>query len=292
MTRDPFVDELERYLDEYEGSTPLPEHVRDAVRARLPSVVRRPAWWPELPPNVVVRAVRVAVASAAVVAVVAVGLSLAGRVNVGGPDPGDPATPRPTASPTPPPPLPAQGALAPGSYSITSQRFTPIRVELTVPAGWIAGDGDIGKHPDQPTELGLGLFRVTHVYADACASEGTLTEIGPMADDLVAALMAQQHTALTGPTEVQLGGYPAERIDIEIPQNLDMATCRHPELIQIWAQEPETDFFAVYVGYSGSVYVADVDGQRVVITTSHGPDATDEDLAELAEIVASMHFSP
>ena len=37
MTReDQFIGQLERYLDEYEGVTPLPDAVRDAVRAQLP----------------------------------------------------------------------------------------------------------------------------------------------------------------------------------------------------------------------------------------------------------------
>lgn len=291
MTREPFIDALESYLDEYEGSTPLPEHVRDTVRGRLPSVARRPAWWPELPPDVVARAVRVALAAAAVVAIVTVGLAYAGRMNVGGPGLEATAPPSPTASPSLRP-LPAQGRLEPGAYSIASEQFTPVRVDFTVPAGWSASGGDIAKHADEPIELGMALYRVTHVYADACRSEGTLTEIGPTADDLVTALVAQRNTVLAGPTEVQLGGYPAQRVDLDIPADLDMGTCRYPELIQIWAQDPERDYFALPLGYPGSVYVADVDGQRVVITTSHGPDATDEELAELAGIVASLRFAP
>ena len=47
MTRDDdFIGQLEGYLDEYEGSTPLPDEVRRAVRAQLPSTHQRPAWWP------------------------------------------------------------------------------------------------------------------------------------------------------------------------------------------------------------------------------------------------------
>ena len=39
MTRDDdFIGQLEGYLDEYEGSTPLPDEVRDAIRAQLPSI--------------------------------------------------------------------------------------------------------------------------------------------------------------------------------------------------------------------------------------------------------------
>ena len=48
MTReDQFIGQLERYLDEYEGITPLPEAVRDAIRAELPKTKQagpRRAW--------------------------------------------------------------------------------------------------------------------------------------------------------------------------------------------------------------------------------------------------------
>ena len=43
---DEFIGQLESYLDEYEGSTPLPEDVRDAIRAELPLTRQRPPWWP------------------------------------------------------------------------------------------------------------------------------------------------------------------------------------------------------------------------------------------------------
>ena len=39
---DPFINQLEDYLDEYEGNTPLPEAVRDAIRAELPSTTSAP----------------------------------------------------------------------------------------------------------------------------------------------------------------------------------------------------------------------------------------------------------
>ena len=46
MTRDDdFIGQLEGYLEEYEGSTPLPDEVREAIRAQLPSIQQRPASW-------------------------------------------------------------------------------------------------------------------------------------------------------------------------------------------------------------------------------------------------------
>ena len=47
MTRDDddFTGQLEGYLDEYLGSTPLPDEPRDAIRAQLPSI-RQTARFP------------------------------------------------------------------------------------------------------------------------------------------------------------------------------------------------------------------------------------------------------
>ncbi len=67
MTRDDdFIPQLEAYLDEYEGTNPLPDAVRHAVRAQLSTTrqigpvlgpmrdlmmsnVSASAWWPPLP---------------------------------------------------------------------------------------------------------------------------------------------------------------------------------------------------------------------------------------------------
>jgi hypothetical protein len=40
------------------------------------------------------------------------------------------------------------------------------------------------------------------------------------------------------------------------------------------------------------VYVADVDGQRVVIATDTGPEATEADIAERDAIVDSIRIEP
>ena len=76
MTRDPdFIGLLEGYLDEFEGHTPLPDATRDAIRARLPSMTQRPAWWPgwRLPEmNTMTRVGLGAVAAIAAVAIVSI----------------------------------------------------------------------------------------------------------------------------------------------------------------------------------------------------------------------------
>jgi hypothetical protein len=158
----------------------------------------------------------------------------------------------------------------------------------------------VSKNADQPGDLGFVSWIVTHVYADACNSAGTLTEVGPTVDDLVQALVDQPGSESSTPVDVTLGGYPAKRIDISVPAELDTATCRYPgELIQIWANPAENDFFALPVDPANPaadpasrVYIVDVNGERVVIITGYSSDASAADIAELDETIASIRFEP
>ena len=64
---DEFIGQLESYLDEYEGNTPLPEAIRDAIRAELPSTQQRPAWWPARTFSAMNNMAKLGLAAAAVV---------------------------------------------------------------------------------------------------------------------------------------------------------------------------------------------------------------------------------
>ena len=55
---------------------------------------------------------------------------------------------------------------------------------------------------------------------------------------------------------------------------------------------PETNFLALPAGGSASVYVFDVDGERVVVTASNSSEASAADQAERDAIIASMTFGP
>ena len=114
MTRtDDFIGQLEGYLEEYEGSTPLPEDVRNAIRAELPSTDQRPAWWPARRFPEMNNMAKLGVAAAAVVVAALLGYNYLVAPNVGGPGIDDPSP-----TPTPTPPSHEQGeALEPGTYS-------------------------------------------------------------------------------------------------------------------------------------------------------------------------------
>jgi hypothetical protein len=301
MTRDDdLIGQLEGYLDEYEGMTPLPAAVRDAIRAELPMTKQlgrfgAPMRRFDFMNNNIVR---VGLAAAAIVLVLIVGIQYFSGRNVG-----NDASPTPEASAAATPKLVPFGELEPGTYvmsNVDAPIRTTVRFTFTVPAGWFAKPDDlyISKNADAPGELGFIPFVVTHVYADACHSEGTLTPVGTTVDDLVAALANQANSDATTPVDVEIGGYPAKFITMSIPTDLDTSTCRIPGvLIQIWANPEETDFFAIPVDTAtinplGGVYIVDVNGQRVVILSGHTSESSAADIAELEGIMASIHFEP
>ena len=95
MTRnDDFIGQLEGYLDEYEGSTPLPEEVRDAIRARTSFDQSAPSLVAGAEVPQMNNAVKLSLAAAAVVVAALLGYNFLVGPNVGGPGLADPSTTR------------------------------------------------------------------------------------------------------------------------------------------------------------------------------------------------------
>lgn len=271
-----------------DGATHLPDSVLGTVLAELPTTPqRRATWWPARRASSMNRMLGFGLLAASVVAVVLIGLQIFAVPNrFGAPGLGPSANPDPTN-------LPDSGALAPGAYRINAGPFTPLDLVFAVPSGWQAGDlAVIVKNPGQPTEVGLAPDLVTHVYADACDPDSALNPIGPTADDLVEALLAQGNVDVTGQSDVILDGHPAQRLDLAHPASLDAATCTDAGRIRIWADELETFYLELAADRTASVYVADVNGQRIVVTTETGPDATQEDIVQRDDIVHAMRIGP
>ncbi len=185
MTRnDDFIGHLEGYLDEYEGSTPLPNDARIAIRAQLPMIrqiglLRGPMRFLTMTMHVPAAA-QYGLLAAAVVAAAVLGASFIGR-NIGGP-PDPTPTPLPVATPGA---LPAAGSLEPGTYVMANPYVDadPIfsadyqRITFTMPDGWATVDGLIYKHLDEPTEVALSVWTPGDIYLDPCRWQ--TSEVGP-----------------------------------------------------------------------------------------------------------------
>jgi len=199
MTRNDSIDRLiEDYLDEYEGHTPLPDAVRDAIRAELPSTRQRPAWWArprffEMNNHI---ARNYGIAAAAVIAAAAIALNAFGGSRTGAPS----ATPSPSQSAEVPrlTALNAEAVLSGGSYRIDLPFNVPFQAQL--PKGWSlrnlgSGAAEFGLAGTNGSPY-LGFFVVQGVYVDACHPEaGTRTTRVPLSRNPIAIDDAEKLTA-------------------------------------------------------------------------------------------------
>jgi hypothetical protein len=285
MTRDDdFIGQLEGYLEEYEGSTPLPDDVRHAVRARLPSTQQRPLRFPAMN-----QAMRIALASAAVVAVALLGINFIRGPNVGGPGLGDPTL---TAAPTPSPrPVPAEWrALEPGTY-VAGDPFS-LRVTLTLPAGWRGLIGgpyrvDLGW-VDKPGGITFSIFNA--VSADPCHSDQGYIDPppGPSVDDLSTALANMPGIEVTDLADVTVDGYSGTQLTMSAPDSF--AGCNLPSEGYIIWQLPLGWTHIMTPGERDRVWILDVDGKRLVIVVREPSGYTDEQRAEAQEIFDSIQI--
>jgi hypothetical protein len=257
---------------------------------------------------------RIAIGAAALVAVVVAGIAFFPRSTPpGGGVGGVPSvSPAPTSGATPlPPPTSTAAASAaapefpgfsddvrPGTYKWAAGGATPADITFTLPAGWASRFGIPHKDRGGPGEIAFGNWIIANVYADACQwQESALNPVvGPTVDDLASALAAQEDRNATAPTDVTLGGYPAKRVELSIPADLDTATCDGGTL-RTWVAPGEdpalvtnTENLGMHAGQLNVVYIVDVDGDRLVIDTWHMPGTSAADLAELDAILASMRI--
>ncbi|GAB3246300.1 hypothetical protein [Nocardioides dilutus] len=185
--------------------------------------------------------------------------------------------------------------IEPGTYLIPSSDWSVASFTVTFPEGWTVQYGHVyAKHSDQPDEFGFYGVVVEEIFADTCRGEGGPTRaVGPGVDALVTALREQKGGALTtNVTETTFGGYPATRLDLRIPERLDLSRCQMAEYgftgLQVWYSEPTDKYFVLLPGGAATVYVVDVEGERQVFLTQVGNPDSEADLAELETVLDSI----
>ena len=167
MTReDEFIGQLEAYLDDYEGLTPLPDTVRDAVRAELPKTKQIGSrWQPMTFLNMTMNAhpaAKYGLVATVVMAAAVIGIVFFYRgSNIGGPD----ATPTPT-----PPGMGTPGSeLDAGTYTLVGDNLD---ATITVPAGWTSIESRGAVTGDDDTFMGVVFWPfpmdLETVYTDPC----------------------------------------------------------------------------------------------------------------------------
>ena len=292
MTRnDDFIGHLEGYLEEYEGSTPLPDDVRDAIRAQLPlTQQRRFTWWPARRFPEMNKALTLGVAATAVVIVAIIGINLLRAPSVGSPGLGDTS---PTVVPSPSSSavgFPADGEMEPGTYVISEPFPVEITMRLAEPwSPWTPGVGvDAAAifqgSPDPPDGRVIVFVIVENLWADPCDPRAELLDppLGPTVADLAAALAGQPHTEATEPVEVTISGYSGVYLDYT-----NTGGCG---TLDRWPSTFGTR--EALAGERDQVWILDVDGVRLVIDAASFQGTDESDLAEMRTLIESLTIEP
>jgi len=275
--------------DEYESA----DRVLDAVLDRLDTTPqRRSTWWPARRFPEMSNTAKLALGGVAVVviALLGIGFLLPGGPRIGGPGPT--TSPTPTASPTS-----LDGAndrvLDAGTYVSTPLSANPMRFTVTFPAGWRAfNEGAFlpaaEGSSDAPDGMALGFGQIDGLYSDPCFASGAGdVEVGTTVDELVGAFAEQTAYEVSAPTDVSLAGYSGKRVDLTLPSDLGTSTCGY-EYFFPW----QGSAYAQGPGNIWHVWILDVDGSRVVVTTHDFEGTPAADREEMQAILDSLRIEP
>ena len=88
-----------------------------------------------------------------------------------------------------------------------------------------------------------------------------------------------------------LGGHPATRIDLTVPEGFALDACNAAGIgLQVWPSPPADKNFVLLADGIASVSILDVDGERQVLLVQHGSSTSDEDLADLQAVLDSIRI--
>jgi hypothetical protein len=178
------------------------------------------------------------------------------------------------------------------------REIAPLRITVPLPTGWTTFErwALLKRSAIPPTGTGMTFERPLALYADRCAwaDPNGLIEIGPTVDDLVDALIEHPQYGATNVREITVDGFAGKEFDmLGAPDDLDLTQCspgndytRAPHLHRPWAGRH-------WMGPTeiNRVRVLDVDGDRVVIRALYFAGTSEDDLAELLDMLNRIEIA-
>jgi hypothetical protein len=286
MTReDDFIGQLEGYLDDYEGLTPLPEAIRDAVRAQLPTtrqIGSRPGPMTFLSMSMSIPGpARYGLAAAVIFVAAVLGAAIFNRAGNIGADP----------SPTPTSPVliepESREAAAPftaGTYYVDSP--FPLHLTFEIPQGWSAwgytskGSQINFNQGNGPGEVSFEI--VDNITADPCTTQLLDPPVGPSVEELVTALSEMEGFEASAATDVAVDGFHGKQFTLTAP-NADAC-----QSLATWKTTTRQN--GVGPGEVNEVRILEVDGVRLLICVAYTPPVPAKALSELRAVAESVQI--
>jgi hypothetical protein len=287
---DEFIGELQGYLDEFDGITPLSAEVRDAVRAQLPTTKQIARRFPA-----VTNRVALAGAGTAIVLITVVSISLLSKGDLGP----FAASPSPTKYVVGPSTVASLGAhqltfmVPEGWTDVGGRGVRKDDLSLTIwvsprgiwvnPCFWSVGD-DLGRFADPPFYRSIFMLEAFWDWWGRPEPVG----FGDWAGEAQATLPRG-----TEPTTTEVDGWDARYAEFRVPDDLDLTSCDGGEY-RIWIGLDEQIKTISAPGELNRLWLLKVDlpavreGGMVIIDASSFPTSSRQDLAELQAIVDSI----
>jgi hypothetical protein len=302
---DEFIRQLEDYLDEFEGVTPLPDVVRRSLRLELPSVNQINPGARFKRTVAMLTPVRFAAAAVGVAIIAFVGLRLLPSSGLSG-GPSGSATPSRSVSATPPSSAVPSLGVNPGSadYTIGRHSLTVDGISFSFAiekAGWEPHRTLlISKSLTGPQGAEAVVYWAAYPdgsEADPCADLANQPNGAPVADLADAVASAPGTDLYTGPVDVTIGGHAAKYVALTVRED---SGC-DPGFFYKWkAQTGGAMWTETSVGDTIMVWIVDVGGTRFFIVAETAAVAsgsrplTSTERAELGEemrqVVESIRF--
>ena len=156
--------------------------------------------------------------------------------------------------------------------------------------------------PEKTEANGDGLYLVTGdailkvetagaaygVPSDPCSGLGGITPAGPTVGNLVTAIRNQPIYRVSRPEPVQIDGAAGKYLELRIPPGYDASSCKGGQVGLPGNPDTIND---MPPGYTGPLWILDVDEQRVVVQTFC--EGCDADASERAtRMVQGITFTP
>jgi hypothetical protein len=282
--------------DEHESA----DRVLNTVLALLDATPQRRSRWPARRIADMNLYAKLAIVAAAVLVVAVVGINLlpAGG-GVGGvpaatptPVPSHAQTPTSSPSPTLAADFPPIGELAVGRHSMVREGI-PFSMSVLAP-GWVSQQGfEFVNGPVGALDGASFIFwefTPDNVHDDPCAHTPLAPAAGPGIANLASAVAGIPGTQLvSGPSDVTVGGHPAKRTVITIPEDVDCSAAS----FKLWyddAMGPGGSRWPTVLPSTMSVWIIDVDGTLVWIDGETYRDTSPALEREMQQMIDSIEF--
>jgi hypothetical protein len=159
-------------------------------------------------------------------------------------------------------------------------------VTFTMPDGWTnIGWGLIKGDP----AFGLLSMEVLNAYTDSCPSVALDPPVGPTVDDLASTWADLPAFDATGPTDITVDGFDGKQVEFTVP-DYDEVECPYGEFMLLQDNNGQDGYWAQAPNQHHQLWILDVDGTRLVIAAFWYPDTSDQDRADIDEILSSIQI--